>query len=78
MINKLVSYIFKRKVKLAVDICGLYRYREFSDGITFFHIECSTDFYKGDHRPNFCFQLIFLNCMLFTVEIYNVYHEESQ
>lgn len=60
----------------ALDICGFYFYREFSDGITFFVISCSFNS-KGDHTPSFSIEIRFFNYTLLDFCYYDIYHEKQ-
>ncbi len=50
------------------------KFRAFSDGITFFKIECDLDLYEGHHKPSFVLGLTVLNVELVCFEIYNRFH----
>jgi hypothetical protein len=51
--------------------------RRFSDGVDWFHLEIKSDWYKGDHNPQFGIHLIILNITIFEFRIYNVNHVED-
>lgn len=75
--NKLLEILFRRKIKMAIDIAGLYSCRSFKDGITIFEPYINMDFYKGSHKPVFEIHIIILNFMIFSFEYYNIYHDEE-
>jgi len=74
MINKIFEIIFRRKIKLEADLNGFYKFREYSDGISFFELKLECDFYLQSHNPKLTFCLSFLNHYIFYFEIYNGYH----
>ena len=78
MINKIFEIIFRRKIKLVSDLNGLYKFREYSDGITFFELKLDSDFYIQSHNPKLTFSLAILNWYIFYFEIYNIYHANEQ
>ena len=54
--------ISKRIYKnFAFDICGMYKIRNFSDGISLFNFKANIDLYKSNHNPKFEIQLIIFN-----------------
>jgi hypothetical protein len=59
----------------AFELSFLNFIREFSDSITFFTVNIESDWYKGDHNPQFGISLIFLNIMILEFRIYNIHHE---
>lgn len=75
--NKILELIFRRNIKMAFDVAGLYFFRSFKDGITFFEPYINMDFYRGSHKPAFEIHLIILNFMVFSFEYYNIYHNEE-
>jgi hypothetical protein len=75
----ILEIIFKRNIQMSVDlILKPYKLRSFKDGINFFFVDFSADFYKDDHNPKFQFYLDILNYRLISLEIYNILHEDKQ
>ena len=68
----------QRKVKYAIDIDGLYVYRQFCDGFDLVRIEFGYDCYHGDHKPSFQIWISAFNFCILAFDIYNTYHEEEQ
>jgi hypothetical protein len=64
--------------KYALDLCFLYKIRQFKDGIDFLLPVCKLDFFRGDHNPQFEFSLIILNFMVFSLNIYNINHVKEE
>lgn len=62
----------------AIDIALFYLVRSFEDGITFYEFEVDLSWYKGDHNPKFEITWVFLNFMLFNLNIYNVHHVKDE
>lgn len=58
----------------AVDFDGLYKYRAFRDGVSFFEFEVDLSYYRGDHNPQFRVSLVVLNVMVFDFCVYNMSH----
>ena len=59
---------------MKISLGGLYKYRNYSDGITFFDFRINLDLYEGDHKPYFEVQFTLLNFMVAHFEIYNIHH----
>lgn len=57
-----------------LDVCFLYKFRSYKDGITFFNLDIDLDLYKGDHNPKFKASLAILNYYLFDFVFYNINH----
>jgi hypothetical protein len=76
--NKIISKILKRKVKLVWDLGFLRRLRELSDGLSIFEFNINLDLYKEDHNPKLDIHLNMFNYRIFYFEVYNVLHEEEQ
>lgn len=72
MLSKLLEIIFRKKIKMVHELC-FHKYRRYSDGIDFFIINLTSDFYDGDHKPSFHFEFVILNFLL-EFSIYNIYH----
>jgi hypothetical protein len=78
LLDSIVSYLFCRKVVLAMDIAGLYKVRNFRDGITAFKLSFNSHFYLADHHPKVELTLTILNHIVVTIEIYNILHLSDQ
>lgn len=67
---------FCRKItkNFSWEVAALYKFRDFSDGISFFGITCDLDTYEGDHNPQFVFRIEMLNFILVEFGIYNIHH----
>ena len=65
------------KSKYAIDLCFLYFYRSFKDGLQLIDFQCFLDYDKEiDHNPQFVLYLVILNFMIFDLCIYNIHHAE--
>ena len=73
----MIGFSLKLGRNFAIDLTGPRLIRRFSDGVTFFDLILSLDLYAADHKPSFDFSLIFLNLMLFELNIYNIHHKNS-
>ena len=62
----------------AWELAGFYKFRPFSDGITFLEFQLETDWYAGDHNPRGTLALRVLNFTIFEFEIYNRNHVEDR
>jgi hypothetical protein len=60
-----------------VDINGLYKMRNFSDGISFLEIKINLDTYVGDHNPQGGIQIVFFNINVLEIRIYNIHHRDT-
>lgn len=60
-----------------VDINGLYKMRNFSDGISFLEVNVNLDSYVGDHNPQFGIQIVLFNINVLEIRIYNVHHVDT-
>lgn len=69
---------FSRKLseKYALELNLFHVLRSFSDGLDWFSFEIKSDWYKGDHNPQFGIQWIILNFEIFEFRIYNMHHVE--
>jgi hypothetical protein len=62
---------------MAWELLLAHKLREFSDGITFFELKVNTDFFEKldehitNHNPQLIFNLIILNCTIFSFTIYS-------
>lgn len=63
--------------KYAIDLAGLYKVRNFNDGVSFLEPKINLDIYIGDHNPKFEISLVILNVMVFQIVFYNVNHKEE-
>lgn len=70
----MIGFGIKITKNFALDLNLLYFFRNFSDGIDWFKFEINSDWFKGDHNPQFSMCLIILNLMLFDFQIYNIHH----
>ena len=77
IMNKLHCLSFKITKNFALELNVLYLTRKYSDGITWFQFSVESDWYKGDHNPQFGIQLIVLNITLFEFRVYNIHHIEE-
>jgi hypothetical protein len=68
---------FKLTKNFAFELSGLYFFRKFSDGINWIEFLIDSDFYEGDHNPQFGIKLIILNFIIFDFRVYNVNHRED-
>jgi hypothetical protein len=48
------------------------------DGVIYLKFDVNSDFYIGDHNPQFHIELVFLNLLIFEFRIYNVNHVEHE
>ena len=70
--------VFSILIKNAAVELSIFKFlRKFKDGITFFEFKLNTDLYKDDHKPSLDFYLILINCMIFELNIYNIFHLNS-
>ena len=69
---------FKISKNYAIDISLFTKIRQFADGIDFFELAKSIDWYKGDHKPSFRIGLIIFNIMIFELEAYNINHIKEE
>jgi hypothetical protein len=69
---------FRISKNFAFELNFLYLIRRFSDGITFFNLNFDSDFYKGDHNPQFGIKIMFFNVMILDIRIYNIHHVEDE
>ncbi len=51
-----------------------YNYRSFKDGVDFFDFDITYDKYIGDHNPKFEITMKALNNIIFSFQIYNIWH----
>ena len=58
------------------DFSALHKYRDFSDGISFFEFDVTWDRFLSDHKPSFQFIISILNFKLIELEIYYVFHRD--
>jgi hypothetical protein len=72
----MISFSWKVSKNFAIDLCFLYKFRNFTDGVSAVDLNLNWDRYKGDHKPSFEFQLVFINFMIFDFSFYNVNHEK--
>lgn len=70
----LFSQNFKISDKYHLDVCFLYKCRNWKDGVTFFNCDVNLDLYRGDHNPKFKVCLIIFNYYIFDFSIYNINH----
>jgi hypothetical protein len=61
----------------AWEIAFLYKYQNFSEGLTVFQLNVDAEWYKGDHNPRFEILLIIFNFMIFDFSIYNIHHVDN-
>ncbi len=68
--------IFTSKItkQFALDLCMFHKFRNFTDGISFFEFHINLDLFKADHNPKFEIFLAILNYSLIDFEIYNINH----
>jgi len=58
----------------ALEVAGFFIYRSLSDGLSLLELHIDSDWYKGDHNPQFGIRLTVLNVTLLEFRIYNVNH----
>lgn len=78
MLNKIFEIIFQRKINIVCDIEGVYKYRDFKDGVTVFEFIIECDFYISDHNPKLNFFFRLFNHNIISIEFYNIYHKNYQ
>lgn len=61
----------------AIDLAAFFVYRSLLDGLSLFELHIDSDWYKGDHNPQFGIRLTVLNVTLLEFRIYNVNHMED-
>jgi hypothetical protein len=61
----------------AWELSGLHNIRKFHDGVSWFEFSINSDWYKGDHNPQFNMMLIILNFKIFEFVIHNIHHVEN-
>jgi hypothetical protein len=54
------------------------KFREFSDGVTFFHITTEWDRYLADHSPRFSMHFVLINFTVLEVSIYYLHHRDEE
>lgn len=57
-----------------LELTVLNPIRKLSDGVTFYSFVIDSDWYQGDHNPQFSIRLIILNVMILEFMIYNINH----
>ena len=50
------------------------RYR---DGLIPLKVDINFEWFRGDHRPGFLFEVIVMNVVIIEFNIYNIWHEDS-
>jgi hypothetical protein len=65
---------FKISKNFAFEFAFFHKFRNYSDGVTFFNIVFDMDLYHGDHNPKGMFALYLFNITIFEFSIYNVNH----
>jgi hypothetical protein len=68
---------FKLTKNFAFEFNFLYSVRKFSDGVDWLDFAIDSDWYRGDHNPQFGVKLTILNLIIFDFRIYNVNHVED-
>lgn len=74
----MIFWSIKLNKNYALDIACLYKYRSFSDGVTFLSLDTDLSLYIGDHTPQFRINLIILNYIIFEISVYNMNHKDLQ
>lgn len=64
--------------KFAWEINGLYKIRNFKEGIDFFEFYCKLDLFKGDHKPSFQLWFEIFNFLILDIHIYNMFHLKDE
>ena len=72
----MIGFSIKINSNYALDVYGLYRCRYIKDGLTVFNLSTQSDWYHGDHNPQFSIQLMIFNIMVLDFRIYNIHHVE--
>ena len=73
----MISISSKINKKYAFEINGLYKIREFKDGVDFFEFYIKLDLYKQDHKPSFQIWFEIFNFLILDFHIYNIHHIEK-
>ena len=60
----------------AWELTLFHKFREISDGISFFSITCNLDRFKGDHNPQFEFRIEIFNFYPIEFRVHNINHKE--
>jgi hypothetical protein len=61
----------------AWELSFFHKYRSLEDGLTVCNILIEHDWYKGDHKPSFSFNLILFNIMVIEFNLYDTRHVED-
>lgn len=62
----------------AIDMTAMKNIRGISDGMSWFNFDIESDWYKGDHNPQFKIHLVAMNVTIIEIVIYNVHHLEEK
>lgn len=68
---------FKITKNFAWELSLFHLIRKFLDGISWLNFQVESDWFEGDHNPQFEVILIILNVVIFEFRIYNVNHVEE-
>tara|TARA_Y100000310_G_C20338346_1_gene648590 strand:+ start:298 stop:516 length:219 start_codon:yes stop_codon:yes gene_type:complete len=69
---------FKKLTKdYEVEISVIEKYRDYSDGITFFDFFMNWDRFLADHSPQFNISIFFMNYAIFDFNIYYLHHRDE-
>ena len=72
----MLCWSIKLNENYAFEVAGFYKYRAYSDGVTFLNFDSDLSLYSGDHNPQFRINLTVLNFMIFDIAIYNMNHRD--
>ena len=70
----MISLSSKISKNFALEINGLYKIRNFKDGVDFFELYAKLDLFKEDHKPSFQFWFEIFNFLILDIHIYNINH----
>lgn len=65
---------FKLTKNYAFELSTPSFYRGFDDGIDFFNLAITADWFRGDHNPMFQILFVIFNLKLIDLTIHNVNH----
>ena len=77
LLNKVLSIVFGKRVRMALEISYFNNYRSWSEGIDFgrFTFECN---HSGDHTPLINLFIGVFNFKLIELGVYNTFHEDDE
>jgi len=69
---------FRISKNFAFEINFLTFIRDFKDGVNWISLNITSDWYKGDHNPQFGIHLVILNITIVEFRVYNVNHVKEE